>query len=30
MKRTNVLYDNIDLLIKYFEDKNKELDLWKH
>ena len=30
MKRTNVLYDNIDLLMKYFEDKNKELDLWKH
>lgn len=27
MKRTNVLYDNIDLLMKYFEDKNKELDL---
>ena len=26
MKRTNVLYDNIDLLIKYFEDKNKELN----
>lgn len=25
MKRTNVLYDNIDLLMKYFEDKNKEL-----
>ena len=30
MKRTNVLYDNIDLLMKYFEDKSKELDLWKH
>ena len=30
IKRTNVLYDNIDLLMKYFEDKNKELDLWKH
>ena len=27
MKRTNVLYDNIDLLMKYFEDKNKELEL---
>ena len=27
IKRTNVLYDNIDLLMKYFEDKNKELDL---
>lgn len=27
MKRTNILYDNIDLLMKYFEDKNKELDL---
>ena len=26
MKRTNVLYDNIDLLMKYFEDKNKELN----
>ena len=30
MKRTNVLYDNIDLIMKYFEDKNKELELWKH
>ncbi len=30
MKRTNILYDNIDLLMKYFEDKNKELELWKH
>ena len=27
MKRTNVLYDNIDLLMKYFEDKNKELSI---
>ena len=27
MKRTNILYDNIDLIMKYFEDKNKELDL---
>ena len=27
MKRTNILYDNIDVLMKYFEDKNKELDL---
>ena len=27
IKRTNILYDNIDLLMKYFEDKNKELDL---
>ena len=26
MKSTNVLYDNIDLLMKYFEDKNKELN----
>lgn len=26
MKRTNILYDNIDLLMKYFEDKNKELN----
>lgn len=26
MKRTNVLYDNIDLIMKYFEDKNKELN----
>ena len=26
MKRTDVLYDNIDLLMKYFEDKNKELN----
>ena len=30
MKRTNVLYDNIDLLMKYFEDKNKELNKWKN
>lgn len=27
MKRTNILYDNIDLIMKYFEDKNKELEL---
>ena len=27
IKRTNVLYDNIDLIMKYLEDKNKELDL---
>ena len=26
MKRTDVLYDNIDLIMKYFEDKNKELN----
>ena len=26
MKRTGILYDNIDLLMKYFEDKNKELN----
>lgn len=26
MKRTSILYDNIDLLMKYFEDKNKELN----
>ena len=25
MKRTNILYDNIDLIMKYLEDKNKEL-----
>ena len=30
MKRTNILYDNIDLLMKYFEDKNKELNKWKN
>ena len=24
IKRTDVLYDNIDLLMKYFEDKFKE------
>ena len=27
MKRTGILYDNIDLLMKYLEDKNKELEL---
>lgn len=26
MKRTGILYDNIDLLMKYLEDKNKELN----
>ena len=26
MKRTGILYDNIDLLMQYFEDKNKELN----
>lgn len=26
MKRTGILYDNIDLIMKYLEDKNKELN----
>lgn len=26
MKRTGILYDNIDLLMRYLEDKNKELN----